>query len=67
VVDNPLNVSKPLGMSQGDFYEYHYALIRNIMAASSRRTERRQGLERKKLGLKRYNPALRIWNGTPWR
>jgi hypothetical protein len=66
VVDNPLNVSKPLGMSQGDFYEYHYRTDPKYHGGKlPPDLNDGKGWSGKKLGLKRYNPALRIWNGTP--
>jgi hypothetical protein len=66
LVDSPINVSVPRGMSRGDFYEYHYRV--DPRAGGFRlpaNLNDGKGWRPKELGLTKYNLPQRIWFGTP--
>ncbi|MFL5298188.1 MAG: hypothetical protein ACJ798_17560 [Phenylobacterium sp.] len=66
LVDSPINVSVPRGMSRGDFYEYHYGV--DPKAGGFRLpadVNGGKGWRPKELGLTKYGRAERIWKGMP--
>jgi len=64
--DSPFNVSKPPGMSRGDFYEHHYGVDRRFHGARlPADLNGGKGWSGKKLGLRRYGLVERSWKGTP--
>jgi hypothetical protein len=64
-MDHPLNVSKPRGLSRGDFYEHHFAIDPNFYGAGLRRSFGGESWSGKKLGLKEHGPVGRIVFGAP--
>jgi hypothetical protein len=66
LVDSPINVAIPRGISRGDFYEYHY---RVDPAAKGFRLPADlnggKGWRPKELGLTKYALPERIWRGMP--
>ena len=68
LVDSPINVAIPRGMSRGDFYEYHYLV--DPKAGGFRLPadlNGGKGWRPTELGLKKYNLPQRLWYGTPVR
>jgi len=66
VMDSPFNVSKPRGMSQGDFYEYHYRVDPRFYGARlPKDLNGGKGWSGKRLELERYDGPGRIWARTP--
>ncbi|HEY1927611.1 MAG TPA: hypothetical protein VGG92_09110 [Caulobacteraceae bacterium] len=66
IKDSPLNVSKPRGMSQGDFYEYHYGVDPQFYGAGlPRDLNGGKGWSGKRLGAERYSGAEQLWAKTP--
>jgi hypothetical protein len=66
IKDSPLNVSKPRGMSQGDFYEYHYAVDSQFYGAGlPRDLNGGKGWSGKRVGAERYSGAEQLWARTP--
>lgn len=66
IMDSPFNVSKPRGMSQGDFYEYHYRVDPRFYGARlPQDLNGGKGWSGKRLGLERYSGPGRIWARTP--
>ena len=66
IMDSPLNVSQPRGMSQGDFYEYHYGVDPRYFGGKlPRDLNSGKGWSGKRLGLERYRGPGRIWARTP--
>jgi hypothetical protein len=66
IMDSPLNVSKPRGMSQGDFYEYHYGVDPRFYGARlPRNLNGGRGWSGNRLGLERYSGLGRVWRRTP--
>jgi hypothetical protein len=66
LVDSPINVSLPRGMSRGDFYEYHYGV--DPKAGGFRLPadlNGGKGWRPKELGLTKYALPERIWKGMP--
>lgn len=66
LVDSPVNISSPRGMSRGDFYEHHYRV--DPKAGGFRlpaELNDGKGWRPKELGLTKYNLPQRIWFGTP--
>jgi hypothetical protein len=65
-MDGPLNVSRPRGLSQGDFYEYHYGVDPNYYGGSLRRSlNGGKGWSGNRLGIERYSGPRRIWARIP--
>jgi hypothetical protein len=66
LVDSPINVAIPRGMSRGDFYEYHY---RVDPAAKGFRLPADlnggKGWRPTELGLTKYVWPERVWRGAP--
>jgi hypothetical protein len=66
IKDSPLNVSKPRGMSQGDFYEYRYAVDPQFYGARlPQDLNCGRGWSGKRVGAERYSGAEQIWRRTP--
>jgi hypothetical protein len=66
IMNSPLNVSKPRGMSQGDFYEYHYGVDPRFYGARlPRDLNGGKGWSGKRLGAERYSGPGRVWARTP--
>lgn len=66
IMDSPLNVSRPRGMSQGDFYEYHFGVDPHFYGAGLPRSlNGGKGWSGKRLGMERYSGAGRMWARTP--
>ncbi|WP_394762950.1 hypothetical protein [Phenylobacterium sp.] len=66
IMDSPLNVSKPRGMSQADFYEYHYGVDKRFQGAKlPANLNGGKGWSGKRLNQKRYGFPERVWRGTP--
>lgn len=64
VVDNPLNVLKPNGISRGDFYELHYKVDPYFFNANFP-TAIGGSWRGSSLGLEKYGTAGRIWYSIP--
>jgi hypothetical protein len=65
-MDGPLNVSRPRGLSQGDFYEYHYGVDPNYYGGSLRRSlNGGKGWSGNRLGIERYSGPKQIWARIP--
>jgi hypothetical protein len=62
IKNHPLNVSKPEGMSQGDFYEHHYKVDPSFHGTKVPGGS--QNWSGKTLGLEKYGPVGRAWHGT---
>lgn len=60
--DSVFNVLKPEGVSRGDFYEIHYKVDPEYHGG---KVVGREGWSGKKLGLKKYGLAGRLWHGSP--
>jgi hypothetical protein len=66
IMDSPLNVSKPRGMSQGDFYDYHYGVDGKFHGARlPAGLNDGKGWSGKRLNQERYSLPQRLWDGTP--
>jgi hypothetical protein len=66
LMDSPLNVSKPRGMSQGDFYEYHYGVDPRFYGAKlPSELNGGKGWSGKRLGLDRTRGLEGAWARTP--
>ena len=66
IKDSPVNVSKPRGLSQGDFYEYHYAVDPQFYGAGlPRDLNGGKGWSGKRLGAERYSGAEQLWRRMP--
>jgi hypothetical protein len=66
IKDSPLNVSRPRGMSQGDFYEYHYNVDPQFYGAKlPRDLNGGKGWSGKRVGAERYRGAEQLWRRTP--
>jgi hypothetical protein len=66
LIDSPINLSVPRGMSRGDFYEHHYRV--DPRAGGFRLpadVNDGKGWRPKELGLTKYSWPERIWNGMP--
>ena len=66
LVDSPINVSKPRGMSRNDFYKYHYQV--DPKAGGFRLPadlNGGKGWRPKELGLTKYNLPQQLWYGMP--
>jgi hypothetical protein len=66
LVDSPVNLSLPRGMSRGDFYEHHYRV--DPKAGGFRlpaELNEGMGWRPKELGLTKYGLPERVWRGTP--
>lgn len=65
-MDGPLNVSKPRGLSQGDFYEYHYGVDPLFYGGKlPRRLNGGKGWSGNRLGLERYSGPGQTWARIP--
>jgi hypothetical protein len=65
-MDSPLNVSRPRGLSQGDFYEYHYGVDPQFYGAKlPRHLNGGKGWSGNRLGLERYSGPGRTWARIP--
>jgi len=65
-MDGPLNVSRPRGLSQYDFYKYHYAVDPQYYGGSlPPHLNGGKGLSGANLGFERYRLPGRIWARTP--
>jgi hypothetical protein len=62
--DSIFNVSKPEGITRGQMYAYHYRVDPKFHGAWLPDGPGR-GWSGKKLGLQKYGPAERAWNGAP--
>jgi hypothetical protein len=66
IVDGPLNVSVPMGMSRDDFYKYHYGVDGHFHGARlPADLNGGKGWSGKREGARRYHPALQVWAGMP--
>jgi hypothetical protein len=66
IMDSPLNVSKPRGLSQGDFYEYHYGVDPHFYGSRlPRYLNGGKGWSGGQLGAERYSGAEQLWRRTP--
>ncbi|THD62420.1 hypothetical protein [Phenylobacterium sp.] len=66
IMNSPLNVSKPRGMSQGDFYEYHFGVDPRFYGARlPQGLNGGKGWSGKRLGLERYSGPQQVWVRTP--
>jgi hypothetical protein len=66
LIDSRLNVSKPLGMSRGDFYDYHYRVDPRFHGARlPADLNGGKGWSGKRLGLQRYSRPRQVWAGMP--
>lgn len=59
--DGPFNKLSPPDISRGDFYELHYAVDPRYGGGRLLK----EGWSGKKLGLRKYGPAGRLWHGSP--
>ena len=65
-MDSSLNVSKPRGLSQYDFYKYHYAVDPKFYGGSLRRgLNGGRGFSGAQLGFERYSIPERTWARIP--
>jgi hypothetical protein len=65
-IDSVFNVSKPAGMSRGEFYKYHYAVDPKFYGARlPADVDEGRGWSGLKLGLQRYDRLGRLWHGAP--
>jgi len=66
IVDSPLNVSKPLGMSRDDFYKYHYGVDERFHGARlPADLNGGKGWSGKRQGLQRHSRPMQVWAGMP--
>jgi len=66
IVDSPLNVSKPLGMSRDDFYKHHYGVDDRFYGARlPGDLNDGRGWSGKRQGARRYDPVTKVWAGMP--
>lgn len=63
--DSIFNVLKPNGMSRGDFYELHYRVDPRFHGTGFPGAVGGGGWSGKKIGLEKYGPVGRLWNGSP--
>lgn len=65
-MDGQLNVSRPRGLSQYDFYNYHYAVDRQYHGGTlPRYLSGGKGLSGGELGFVRYSDPGRTWARIP--
>lgn len=64
IVESPLNVLKPKGMSRGDFYELHYKVDLQFRNANFPNAIGGKWTG-SSLGLERYSGLERIWHASP--
>lgn len=65
-MDGPLNVSRPRGLSQADFYEYHYGVDPHFYGGTlPPRLNGGKGWSGKRLGLERDSRPGRTWARIP--
>jgi hypothetical protein len=64
MVDNPLNVLKPKGISRGDFYELHYQVDPDFFNANFPKAIGGSWTG-SSLGLKKYTGIERVWHASP--
>ncbi|HEY3950262.1 hypothetical protein [Phenylobacterium sp.] len=66
IKDSPFNVSKPRGLSQGDFYEYHFGVDPQYYGGNlPDHLNGGRGWSGNRLGLERYDVPGRIWARIP--
>lgn len=66
VMDSPLNVSRPRGLSQGDFYEYHYRVDPQFYGGKlPAQLNEGKGWSGNRLGLERDGGLARAWGRIP--
>lgn len=66
MIDSPLNVSVPRGISRGDFYEYHYKVDPKAYGFRlPADLNGGKGWSGKQLGLTKYSLPQRVWYGMP--
>lgn len=66
LMDSALNVSRPRGLSQGDFYEYHYGVDPQFYGGRlPRYLNGGKGWSGNRLGLERYSEPGRTWARIP--
>ncbi|MBS0334717.1 MAG: hypothetical protein JSS35_18255 [Proteobacteria bacterium] len=66
IMNSPFNVSKPRGVSQGDFYEYHYGVDPKFYGARlPQNLNGGRGWSGKRLGLERYSGLQQAWMRAP--
>jgi hypothetical protein len=65
-MDGPLNVSKPRGLSQYDFYKYHYGVDRKFKGGRlPDGSDGPRGCSGRGLGFERYDQPGRTWARIP--
>jgi hypothetical protein len=64
-IESDFNVSKPFGMSWGEFYEYHYGVDDRFHGARTPDRVGRESWSGKRIGARRFGPVERIWKGAP--
>lgn len=65
-MDGPLNVSKPRGLSQYDFYKYHYGVDPNFKGGRlPNGPDGPRGFSGRGLGFERYDQPGRTWARIP--
>jgi hypothetical protein len=65
-MDSPLNVSRPRGMSQYDFYKYHYGVDRQFKGGRlPDDPSGPRGFSGKRWGFERYSNPERTWARIP--
>jgi hypothetical protein len=65
-MDGPLNVSKPRGLSQYDFYKYHYGVDPNFKGGRlPNGPDGPRGFSGRGLGFERYDQPGRTWRRIP--
>lgn len=66
IMESRFNVTKPRGMSQGDFYENHFGTDPRMYGARlPRAVNGGKGWSGKRLGLERYSGLKQVWQRTP--
>lgn len=66
LMDSVFNVSRPRGLSQYDFYKYHYGVDPQFYGGSlPRNIEGPNGFSGAKLGFERYSNPARTWARIP--
>jgi hypothetical protein len=63
--DSIFNVLKPNRTSRGDFYELHYRVDPRFWGAGFPASVGGGGWSGKRIGLEKYGPGGRLWNGSP--
>ncbi|HPA38019.1 MAG TPA: hypothetical protein PLV04_04695 [Phenylobacterium sp.] len=63
--DSDWNVSKPEGMTRGQFYDYHFEVDPSYYGAKLPSGVPEKGWSGKRMGLKKRGPLGRFWFGMP--